>query len=765
MGLKHIFISHAGQDAELANRLAEHLRNAGHDTCVDTKDLGMGDNAISFMNESIAEAHTVIILFSKHSAGAAWQKLEMDAAVWNEVAQDGGGCIVVRLDDTQIPPLLGPKVYGTLQPDDPASLQELLEALCRVTLPKQTSSSIIAEALKPASKNPFRHLRAEFFENRPDLHAKAFAPPDALKVGALEEMKPCLLEGSRGTGKSMLLLSLRARNFLLRHKGTEGNSAHVFGFYLKLSRGAVCNAGVATVADADPPAALGKHAVQVTDVAAQEITIQIIESLISELSYCISRKFIGFDHLLEKPLSEALDTLLFGAGSHLVATLEELLDKLADAHKQIASFIRRRFIYGESPSVPFASFDLDQLKRVVKLIKRRVPALADAMFVTLLDEYENLFPYQQRIVNGLVKLGPPEISVKIAKKLGSGDISGTMTGQDLQETHDYTRIALVYDVENADQRRAYLELLRHIIVNFLRSENLTTKDVNHLLPEDTTEEFPEEKIKVEVAKLCKVTTAEFDSWPDERRRERWTYYREAAAYRVLLGSKGRRSEKRFSGFNQLAIISSGVIRYMQEILGVAYHLTFGTGAPAADDLVLPADKQSRAVHFVSQHNLTTLSRSVEGDGEDLKYFLLDLGDCLRHKLMKHTSEPEAARLTIEDPERLDDGELHALKRILAIGVREGVFQTREGLPAFKPKHTSDPHPAEFNICRIYAPVLEISPRLRWRTPVECRALLGLLQAGNRATAMQQLKADLVRVRKQKSDDPQVQLTLSDGDVK
>jgi hypothetical protein len=253
-------------------------------------------------------------------------------------------------------------------------------------------------------------------------------------------------------------------------------------------------------------------------------------------------------------------------------------------------------------------------------------------------------------------------------------------------------------------------------------------------------------LKLEIAKLCKVSPVQFDSWPAERRREKWTYYREAATYRVLLGGKGRHPEKRFSGFDDLAFVSSGVIRYFQEILGVAYHLTFGTQPPKSGQLLLSATNQSRAVHFVSQHNLTTLSRNVERHGEELKYFLLDLGDCLRYKLLKHTSEPEAARLTIEDPERLAEAAFESLRRLLTIGAREGVFQTKEGLPAFKPKHSSDPQPAEFNISRIYAPVLEISPRLRWRTSITCRALLNLLLPGNRARAMQQLKAIIVKAK-------------------
>lgn len=762
MPLKHIYVSHAGKDAPIATRLAEHLRNAGHDTKVDTLDLSLGDNVIAFINDGIANAHMVVILLSKNSADAKWQKLEIDSASWNEVAQGGGACIVVRLDDTSVPPILGPKVYGKLDIDSSDSLRNLVEALCKIALSGPTASSVIAEALRPASKNPFRHLRAEFFEDRPDLHARAFASPDALTVGALEDMKPCFLEGSRGTGKSMLLLSLRARNFILReHSGPD--NVRVFGFYVKLSRGAICNAGAASSTDQDPMAVLGQYAAQVTDVAAQELIVQIIESLFSELAYCIRKPLISCARALEKSLAEAADSLLFDAATNRTPSLEDLLEKLGDLHKRIADFIRRRFIYHETPSVPVATFDFDQLKRVLKLVRRYVPTLKDSMFVVLLDEYENLFPYQQRVVNGLVKLGAPEISVKIAKKLGGGDTSGTTTGQELQETHDYTRVTLVYDVEDSSQRRAYHELLRHIVRNILVSVTAEQRlpdsvTVEQLLPEDKSGEVPEEKLASEIAKLCKITVSDFNAWPEERRRDKRTYYAAAATYRVLLGGKGRHAEKHFSGFSQLAFVSSGVIRYFQEILGVAYHLTYGAQAPITRDIVLSPENQSKAVHFVSQHNLTTLSRNVERHGEQLKYFLLDLGDCLRSKLLRHTSEPEAARLTIDDPEKLEEEAMAPLKRILAVGTREGVFQTKEGLPAFKPKHSSDPQPSEFNICRIYAPVLEISPRLRWRTSVKCGSLLSLLLPDQRARAMQQLKDAMVRPR---SEDQQGDLGFSE----
>ena len=631
-----------------------------------------------------------------------------------------------------------------------------MEGICSTLFSGQTTSSLVAEAFKPNSQNPFRHLRAEFFENQPELHAKTFALPDAVKVGALEDMKPCILEGSRGTGKSMLLLSLRARNSLLRHP-SERNAPQRFGFYLKLTRGALCNAGRL---EAEPHGSTIDTDV-LTDVAEQELILQITESLFSELAYCIKHDMIDHDRLDERRFCEAADELLFDERDGPAISLIELQRKLSDMHKRLADFIRRRFIYGESVSVPIATLDLEQIKRVVLLVRQYTPSLEASMFVVLLDEYENLFPYQRRIVNSLLKLGPPHISVKIAKKLASGDISGTTTGQELQEIHDYTRVPLVYNVENISERNAYNELLRHVITNMAGLEGAGTVNRDKFLPRFRDSEVDETLWLAEVEKLSKTTPEEFADLPDEKQRDKKTYYGEAATYRVLFGKRGRRIEKRFAGFSELALLSSGVIRYFQEFLSVGYHLTYGADPPPQGIITLPPSLQTKAVQIVSQHNLTTLSRNVERHGEELKYFLLDLGDCLRHKLLKHTSEPEAARLTVEDPEMLEDGTMERLKRILAVGEREGVFQTKEGLPAFKPKHSSDPQPAEFNICRVYAPVLQISPRLRWRTNIKCRQLQNLLQPGMRAQAVRALKNAVEKSRR--SQATQDSLSFSPGD--
>lgn len=560
--MHHIFISHAGSDSVVAEKLADDLKIAGHDVCVDLQELELGDDSIEFMNDAIADAHTVLILFSKDTTLAKWQRLEINAALWNEKAQAGGNCIVLRLDDTPLPPLWGPKVYGKLDVKDTDQYKILLEKICSKVMVPETATRTVSDAFKSESPNPFRRIRAEYFEEDARLLSSAFVAPEPTRTGALEEVTPCFLEGSRGTGKSMLLLSLRARVHISRTQNSHG-SKRIFGFYLKLTRGAVCNVGVQptrAIGSSDPEILKDFNPAQVTDIFCQEFVLCLIESLLSEFQHCLDQGLIQCDSGIQRQVAEQIFSLLFGELIAAPTSINGLLEYCAKMHRKIADFIRRRFIYGESPTLPIATCDMDALAGVIKLVKDLVPSLKDALFIALLDEYENLFPYQQRVVNTFVKFAPPLFTVKIAKKLGTSDVSATTTGQDLQEINDYSRLPLVYDVEDPAQKKAYRGLLERIVRNILKSEGYPDVPLSKLLPEFDDPEVKEADVEGEVRKLMRLSKDEFDALPDEKRVEKMGYYREAAIYRIVYGGKGRKSPKQFSGFTQLAFLSSGVIR-------------------------------------------------------------------------------------------------------------------------------------------------------------------------------------------------------------
>ncbi len=632
-----------------------------------------------------------------------------------------------------LPPLLGPKLYGSLDSDH---YKVTLQKLCTEIVSNPSATTLIGEALKENSANPFWRIRAEYFEEMPALMAQAFSPPVSGTFANWEEMLPCFLEGSRGTGKTMLLLSLRARILAARTLASRAMTekskslSELFGIYVRLGRGAICNAGIVTSNGQLKDGVDESDLVQLSDLFSQEFYLCLIESLMSELAACLKERHIQLDSATHATLVTSVAMLVCGHSQSRLVDCDELLGVLADMHVRLSDFIRRKFIYRESASVPFTNCDIDLLKRVVGLVRKHVSALAASQITILLDEYENLLDYQKVIVNSLVKLGPPHFSVKVARKAGTAETSATTVGQELQESNDYTRIPLVYSVEDSADFGRYLQLLENMVRRTLVSHHFAECDLATLLPADNSEEVSAEELLHEVVPLLRVSREKFDSWQKDKQIEAITYYREAAIYRSLYGKPGRRTKKRFTGHKELAFVSSGVIRIFQEMVGMAYHLQSSSTGNKASFPLSPV-YQSEAVHIVSEHNLSMLSRNVERVGETLKYFLLDLGDCLRQKLLKHSSEPEAGRVAIKDPEALAHRQHEVLNAIIHVGVKEGVFQTLDGRPGIRPKHVEDPQPVEFNIARIYAPTLQISPRLRWLALLTCADLSGLLATARR----------------------------------
>lgn len=726
-----IFLSHAGPDTEAAKRIATGLEMSGHDITTDATYLHIGDNLIDFINTGIKESEYTVILLSRHTEYEKWQEADQDAAIWDEIQNKASKCLVVRLDNCEIPLILGSKRFFNACDGigDPQIYQNLIDELggaIRESHPK--ASEIVSKALAIDTDNPFRYTRAEYLESDPNALVRAFAPLDSLRMGKFHAMHPCFLEGPRGTGKSMLLLSIRARN--LFQSARVGTDRAIFGFYLKLNPGSLCQTGF-DIESGDPQIHGYIKAADIPamkDISFQEVVLSLCESLVSELEYCFKESLLSVTGEVQQQLCNAIYTTLFIDDEHPSAcTFVTVRTKLADLHRRIARFIRYRFTYGQDPEVPVGDFDIQVLVMMIEASKRHIPELEHAMFVALIDEYENLLSYQQRAVNTIIKFATPHFSVKVAKKIGVSDTPSTLVGSELQETHDYRRILLVYQVCNSRNRQEYRQFLSSIVEKQIQAAGLDYEGMDSLLPNsnDIREGLSEQYILDELSEMeSQRTSANRGSSKISQKRTRNNHYREAAVYRAI--SKVPNYEKHFSGFHKLSFLSSGIVRYFQEILGVAYYLTSISSEHRPKPLCFPSPVQSQAVHIVSDNAVSTLSKNVEVYGETLKMLLIDLATCLRQKLLRRVSEPEAARVTIVDYESLLQEEYRVLRAVLDVGVREGVFQTREDRPAYFPKHGADPQGVELNICRMLAPSLKISPRLRWQTRLRAEVLKGLV---------------------------------------
>ena len=104
----HLFLSHNHRDKDVATPLAAQLRLVGVDVWLDDWEIKPGDSIIGKVNEALSLVDTVVLLWSKNSAGSRWVDSEMAAAIDRRHSDGSVRIIPVRLDETELPPLLRP---------------------------------------------------------------------------------------------------------------------------------------------------------------------------------------------------------------------------------------------------------------------------------------------------------------------------------------------------------------------------------------------------------------------------------------------------------------------------------------------------------------------------------------------------------------------------------------------------------------------------------------------------------------------------------
>jgi len=150
--------------------------------------------------------------------------------------------------------------------------------------------------------------------------------------------------------------------------------------------------------------------------------------------------------------------------------------------------------------------------------------------------------------------------------------------------------------------------------------------------------------------------------------------------------------------------------------------------------------QSDAVYALSSFYLYNIRKNLVQYGSDIHRLIIDLGDIFRAKTLNHLTEPEAARISITDPQSLSEESHEKIARILDLAEMHSVMQTFVGIGGIRPKHASNVQPKEYILNRIYSPVLQYSPRCRWRTSFSTKDLERLIDPVTR----EEIKAELIQ---------------------
>ena len=576
--------------------------------------------------------------------------------------------------------------------------QQLLESI------GESGSNIIkyTRIQRPGDINPFGAVRAEYFTDSHRI-ADIFYPPEEQKYDFLISSRPVIIEGGRGSGKTMCLRSLEAPIAIER---TESKSItdpllNYFGIYMHINRGSfVLTSEKEIMCVGEPPARI---------LFLDDLNLQFTEQLLRTIKVCIEKDYLEINPDTQKDICNGIVSILGSDGATSLSSFNELLNWIDEQKRHIRKFLAKKIMNVEY-QYEGRFTEIITFNKICELLLSIIPELKEKTVFLLLDEYENLFKSQQIIVNTLLKQADSSLTLKIATKFGGVLTTDTLfKNQPLQETNDYAKIGLDYNLADSDDWEHYKKLLLGITKNMLSSK-YAESDIQKLLEGSVDDErVHPEQLKTQLKEMFSSKIPDLDTYSDSEINIKISYYKNTLIFRELYRKKLRK--RQYSGFHSFAFLSSGIVRYFLELCGMAYYIAHGKAINIFTMLKIPPEIQSDAVHSVSDALIDKLALGIEDHGVLMQRFVMNLGELLRHKLLFDNNEPETIGFGITGSM---DSWPQKLKDLMLSGVKESVFQKIPESKMKKPKNSSDPRSNEFYLNRIYAPTLGINHTARWR---------------------------------------------------
>ncbi|WP_020670260.1 toll/interleukin-1 receptor domain-containing protein [Amycolatopsis nigrescens] len=106
-----VFVSFAGDDRPMAERLGKELDERGIEAFIDVQHILPGENLVLAIDKAIDESDYFVLLWSRHTVDRPWVDLEWTTALARDLDRRRSFLFVVRLDSTPLPPILGMRRY------------------------------------------------------------------------------------------------------------------------------------------------------------------------------------------------------------------------------------------------------------------------------------------------------------------------------------------------------------------------------------------------------------------------------------------------------------------------------------------------------------------------------------------------------------------------------------------------------------------------------------------------------------------------------
>ena len=253
-----------------------------------------------------------------------------------------------------------------------------------------------------------------------DLWDEFVIPPYYPQLELMKSEKPQIIEGGRGSGKTMLIRYLcHATQFSPKRKNISAKDYKRIGIYWKMD---VQFSKLMSMRGAEDSLWLDAF----INMGVLVLTKEIIESLynIKKTNALAEREINGIDFSALKDFD-----------SFIPVELDLLRTYINSQYNKFQSWVSNYKKIEHPIFYPKCFLDC-----IIVTIKEQVSILRDSFYSVYIDEYENLIETHKRIINTWVKHSQSPIIFNIAMKHNSLDITETLSEEHIVEIHDYRLI-------------------------------------------------------------------------------------------------------------------------------------------------------------------------------------------------------------------------------------------------------------------------------------------------------------------------------------
>lgn len=381
----------------------------------------------------------------------------------------------------------------------------------------------------------------------------------------ISEPNHAFLHGHRGCGKSMMFRLLTPECQMLSRK-CKINELPYFGVYFSVKTTDLNLSEFGRLENEVAETIISEHAMVNVIVSK---TLQSIKNVLLSTDHVNESAFEQFKDFTETFMVSRLVSSGWSAGgtklsecNDIIELLSALINVFDDIHMRTFDYLKRLVF----KNVPYEGVLLSYQGFLYPFFKELtgLNELIKSPVFLLIDDADNFTPEQTKILNTWVSYRTADVlSIKISTQLNYKTYR-TVSGQEIESPHDFSEIN-VSSIYTGSWLQNYRGWLSEVVKKRLHKYGIDV-DAENFFPKDEVQESKISQIGDEIKKNWLNNTKK----KGHRANDDVYRYARPEYIRLLGGKSKQRSTYKYAGFDQLAHISSGIIRFFLEPAALMY---------------------------------------------------------------------------------------------------------------------------------------------------------------------------------------------------